>query len=417
MKNQKKYSILFFTIILTGFVLSANLSGCNEQKSMIAIPEEKLFSLNYGNFEDELNLFFLKEAGPVNTKIIMKDGFFFISDDFAKKIMQFNFYGDLICVIYNPETNPPPSFAKKITDTKNSEDEDGSFPIRNSTQISQTYKFNKIENFTVDSHKNIYVVEQVSPENQEKDSEHNLALKDVVLRFSNDGTLIDYIGQEGPGGTPFPYIKNIFTTKNDELVVVCILKKEHIVFWFNKKGFLKWTIPIRWDFIPKPENESFVTIDKIVPDLSQPKLYIKTDYHKIYVDEESNIQSGIEYFQTLLHCFNIETEEFEKSMEIPPYEDVVVDRFSKLIYKTPFNFLGTTDSKYFFFAIPDETGFVIQIIQANGQKIIKRHISYNVKQTIYMDFCLSNSGIISALIANNEKTDVVWWRTDSLIRN
>ena len=65
--------------------------------------------------------------------------------------------------------------------------------------------------------------------------------------------------------------------------------------------------------------------------------------------------------------------------------------------------------------IPDNTGYVIQMIQPNGQRIIKRHIDYNRDKTAYLNFTLSDNGIISALLATNENASVVWWRTDALI--
>jgi hypothetical protein len=248
-------------------------------------------------------------------------------------------------------------------------------------------------------------------------------LKEVVLRFTNDGKFIDYIGQEGPGGTPFPFIKDIFVTKNNELIVTCITNDGQTVFWFNPSGFLKYTIPIKTETIPIFQDEEddpseiFVTIDKIVPDFTKQKLFIKADYHKTVIDAESNVQSGIEYYQTLLHPLNIENGQFEEFLVIPPYEDVVTDGFSKLTYNTSFDFLGVTESGWFFFMIPDNTGYVIQMIQPNGQRIIKRHIDYNRDKTVYLNFTLSDNGIISALLATNENASVVWWRTDDLIES
>ena len=161
--------------------------------------------------------------------------------------------------------------------------------------------------------------------------------------------------------------------------------------------------------------EIFVTIDKIIPDYTKQKLFIKTDYHKTLIDTEANVQSGIEYFQTLLHPLNVENGQYEDSLVIPAYEDVVTDGFSKLTYKTSFDFLGVTESGWFFFIEPDNTGYVIQMIQTNGQRIIKRHLDYNRDKTVYLNFSLSDEGIISALLATNENAQVVWWRTDTLV--
>ena len=393
--------------------------SCSRNQTISTIREEKLFTVNYGKYENELYLFNLSNLGQINTKLYMKDGFFFISDDNAKKIMQMTSYGDLIGIIYNPETNPEPSFLRKIQNSGNSNSD--LTQQKTTTQTAQKHLFNKLSNIAVNSDKNIFVVDQISEERQEQDLQTKTILKEVVLRFSNDGKFIDYIGQEGPGGTPFPFIKDIFVTKNNELIVTCVINDGHEVFWFSPSGFLKYTIPIKTESIPliqKDElenSEVFITIDKIIPDYTKQKLFIKTDYHKTVIDTEANVQSGIEYFQTLLHPLNVENGQYEESLVIPPYEDIVTDGFSKLTYNTSFDFLGVTESGWFFFIAPDNTGYVIQMIQPNGQRIIKRHLDYNRDKTVYLNFSLSDEGIISALLATTEKAQVVWWRTDTLV--
>ena len=133
---------------------------------------------------------------------------------------------------------------------------------------------------------------------------------------------------------------SIPTTKNDELVVVCVPKNEdYMIYWYNKNGALKWKIPLLANYLPQNDEEVFTSIDRIVPDYSEMKLYIKTDYYKVSTDEELNVQSGIEYSHSLMHQFNVEEETFSTPLEIPPYEDVIVDRFAKVTYKIPYNFL------------------------------------------------------------------------------
>ncbi|MDD7416860.1 MAG: hypothetical protein SPI86_02595 [Treponemataceae bacterium] len=405
--NQKFiYGLIFLSVI------SIFLTSCGHKKTLRTVDQIQLFTLNYGNYEDELRLEGNGQFSPINSRIVMKDGFFYVTDDYAKKIMQFTSYGDLTSIIYRQDTNPEPSFIHKIG--KGEINENG---IKSATQSAQTYDFNAIQDVTVDSHKNIFVVDQISSERQEIDTEENILLREIVLNFSRDGVFKGYYGQEGLGGTPFPTITNIFITNNDELVVVCIPRKENfIVYWFNQNGSLKWKIPVKNSFLPQSETEnSFVSIEKIIPDYSSPILYIKADYYKVSIDEELNVQSGIDYQLSLMHQFNIEKSDFEQPFEIPPYEDVITDRFSKLIYKIPYNFLGVNASGNFFFLMPDETGLVIQIMMSNGQRAIKRHIKYDTISSVHTDFSVSQEGIISGLIAGAESTQIVWWRTDSLV--
>lgn len=405
----KKIKLLNCILVFTCLIIV----GCSRNQTVISLQEYSLFNLSYGNYEDELQLFDISFPGEINTEIYMKDGFFFIANGYAKKIIQLTSYGDLLGIIYNPDTNPIPSFISQSqnTNTENSE-------IRTSTQSAQSHLFNKLGSIAVDSQKNIFIVDEISEQRQEQDLENKLILKQIVLRFSNDGKYIDYLGQQGPGGTPFPYIKNIYTSKSNELIVVCLTNTGHSVFWFSPEGFLKYSIPINIDLLPKPASDTdtyFVTLDKVIPDFSKQKLYLKIDYHKSIIDSGSNVQSGIEYYQTALYPFNIETGAYENALIIPPYEDVITDGFSKITYKTPFDFLGVTELGWFFFMIPDNTGYIVQMIQPNGQKIIKRHIEYDRTNTVFQNFTLSETGIISALLAKKDNCQVVWWRTDTLI--
>ena len=208
----------------------------------------------------------------------MKDGFFFISNGETNKLIQMNSYGDLLGIFYNPEMNPVPSFIKKLNPEGTSTDSVN----HSSTQQALAYSFNKLGKIAVDYNKTVYAVDILPFERQEQDVDNKLLLNHAVLRFSSDGTFIDYLGQQGPGGTPFPFIKNIFTTKNNELVVVCLSNSGYIVYWFTAEGYLKYTIPIVAANLPVPSAQEtfFSSLDEIIPDYTSQKLYLKIDYHR-----------------------------------------------------------------------------------------------------------------------------------------
>ena len=136
------------SIILTLSILMMLLSfSCSKNQTLATIREEKLFTVNYGKYENELHLFNLSNLGYINTKIYMKDGFFFIADDNAKKVMQMTSYGDLIGIIYNPETNPKPSFLRKLEISQaNSTTSSELDSPKTTTQTAKEHLFNKISN-------------------------------------------------------------------------------------------------------------------------------------------------------------------------------------------------------------------------------------------------------------------------------
>ena len=272
----------------------------------------------------------------------------------------------------------------------------------------------------VDSNKNVYTVCSIPWNRQEKSDDGTTLYSHTVLRFARDGSYVDYIGQQGPGGTPFPYIKNIYTTSKDELVVVASSTEGTLVYWFASDGFLKYMIPVTTRDAPSiadadDQTDHFLTIQNVIPDPVAYKLYVQIDYYKTYIDEDSKVQSGINYIQTLLYPLNIENGTYEEPVSVPPYEESVVSDYSKLTYRIPYDFLGVTKNGWKFFIVKTEDGFNIEMMQSESQKILRRHFKAVHSNIVYNTMCLSQDGILTALYLEKEKARVVWYRTDNLI--
>ena len=403
-KNPIAFKI-FFTFV---FVIAILLSSCKKERASAQVEMETLFELSYGNFEDELNAFEIPAAGRIKISIEMRDGFFYILNGEAKKIMELNSYGDLIAIYYNESENPRPSFAPlELTPT-------------NSTKTAIPYAFNEATAIALDSRKYLYVADSLPQSRHETDPQTNQVMSEIVVRFDGDKKFLNYIGRQGPGGSPFPYIRDIFTTEHDELVVLCSTTSGFVVYWFSPDGYLLYSIPIENSNLPNPfaaeRGETFFSLETVIPDLKEHKLYLKVDYFASYIDESSRVQSGVEYFSTLVHPFDIEQGTFQSAIDVPPYEDVSSDRFSNETYQIPYDFLGVTETGWLCFIVSTEDGFRIQLVQENGQRILKRDIHMNRAETFFCDFDLSKEGIVSALIVRKEKALVCWWRLDSLLQ-
>jgi len=401
-----------FFAALSLVLCSILLSSCVKSNKVLSISETKLFSLDYGNFEEQLNIFNVTKTGAINTSIAMRDGFFYVVNGETRKILSLNSYGDLLALYYSEDFY--------------SGNREG---LKNRAQTSMwkpvSYPFFLNGKIAVDSRKYMYAVGVVPKERNEQDEKENLLYSQVVLRFSSDGSVIDYIGQQGPGGTPFPNIKNIYTTENNELVVVCSTNDGLCAYWFGVNGFLRYQIPVKLSSIPRitPEsvnvsaspNDLYITIENIVPDCYAGQLYIKVDYYFSHTDIESKTQSGIDYVKTLVYPLNIETGVFGESVNISSYEDSVTEDFSKLVYHMPYDFWGITKNNWMFFVVTTESGFNVQMIQPGTQNVIKRNLAVDFKDVIYYSLSLSSEGIISALLCDKDSAKVVWWRTDNLI--
>ena len=398
---MKKLSAFLLCIVPFFFL------ACGKSSQIHAVSENVLFSLSYGNFEDELSLFNLAKPGNIRTFLTMRDGFFYIANGEAKKILELNSYGDLLSLYYNDEVLKDIAFAGKDS--------------LNSTKKAISYPFNTLGPVAVDSRKYFYAVDTLPIERQERDATARLLLSSVVLRFDATGKFIDYLGQQGPGGTPFPYVKNIYTTQENELVVVCTTNDGLIAYWFSTNGFLLYTVPVTQAAVPKVQREdsaeapSYISIENIVPDSRTHTLYVKVDYYMTALDPALKVQSGIDYYTTLLCPLDVDTGKYDEPLEIPSYEYSVTENLTKEVYNLPFDFLGVTENGWFFFIVPSDEGFVVQMVQPDGQRIVKRSLSVDHSKVLYYTLSLSGNGIISALFVKNENAEVLWWRTDSLL--
>lgn len=398
---MNKYFVSFLCACCCFFYFS-----CSKNNVVESISETELFTLNYGNFEEQLSISDLNTVGEVRYGIVMKDGFFYIVDGSSKKTMELNSYGDLLTLFYNEDSQTKELLEKS---TQN--------PLSVRHQLG--FPFDYPGKIAVDSKKCIYIVCTI-PRNRQEESENGLLYSQAVLRFTRDGSSVEYIGQQGPGGTPFPYIRNIYTTEKDELVVVSNSNEGMIIYWFTSDGFLKNMIPINskdvpTDDIPETSNEIYWSLENVIPDTVENKLYVKIDYYSSYLDEESRVQSGINYLQTLLYPLDTETGLYGEPVSIPPYEESVVVDYSRLTYKIPYDFLGVTKNGWKYFIIKTEKGFNIEMIQNESQRILRRQFDINHEDNLFYTMSVSHEGIITALYIDKNKARVVWYRTDTLI--
>lgn len=399
--SVKSSARVFFPLIF----FAAVLASCNRTDAVQSISETELFTIPYGNFEEQLSISDLNSIGDVKFGVEMRDGFFYVVDGAAKKVMELNSYGDLLTLFYNEDA--------LIADYL-----DSSARSDRSIHHEISYPFDYPGKISVDSNKSVYAVCSIPRDRQEKSDD--MLYSHTVLRFARDGVFVEYLGQQGPGGTPFPYIKNIYTTARDELVVVSVSTDGVIVYWFATDGFLKYMIPVSKKDIPLAGaldggHDVFLSIAGVIPDPSSYRLYVQADYFSSYVDEDSKIQSGVNYIQTMLYPLNVESGIYEEPVSIPPYEDSEVSDYTRITHRIPYEFLGVTKSGWKFFILKTDDGFNIEMIQSDSQRILRRHFDADHKNIFYNTMTLSQDGIITALYLEKDRARVVWYRTDSLI--
>lgn len=450
-----------FLVLLSG--LSLALASCSSDK-VTRVEREKLFTLQYGRFEDEIDLFGLDSGstGP-DTRIYMQDGLFYIANSGSQKIIQLTSFGDLLSVYYNPDTNPAPSFAASEAARPETPGADGQGSPANatkqpngqqagdsskaapsgdagkpaadatppadgndstgkvaaaSTRKAISYPFIHPVYLAVNSLKRLYVVDQLPPERQEFDNDDQVALRDVVLRFNPDGSFLDYLGQEGPGGTAFPPITGVYVNSRNETIVTAKSQSGMKVFWYNPDGILLYRIPVSFKGLPTPydkDDQALATLETILPDRDSHRLYLKLDYYTEEVDKETGSNTGISYDRSCIYPFDVDSGKYQNRIDIPSYEGAEKSSTGSVTFKKPYELLGITSSGWIFLITPQQGGYALEIADSRSRRSLKRVLSVSDEELAYNALMLSPDGIISALLATQYEASVVWWRTDALI--
>ncbi len=324
----------------------------------------------------------------------------------------------MIGIIYDNERNPIPSFVDQsediIASALDSAKED-------STKIAVSYPFNTLGAIAVDNNKNIYVTDFLPVNHYEEDSKTGSILRQVILRFDSDGTFVDFLAQDGLGGQPFPYIKSLHTTNNNDLIALCIDTNGYILYWFSQEGTLLTRFAITESMLPEDvldyALETYIAIEHVVPDFDDPIVYIKADYYGVKVDESTNVSSGIDFEKTLVYPLDIRTQEIGNPITIPAFEQTTTHGYTTEVFAHPYSFLGVSQTGGLFFAIPDDSGLSILVTHENSQRILRRKIELPLTDSVFQNFSLSNNGIISAMVAYEDEVNVSWWRTDTMLNS
>ena len=385
------------------------LCGACSPSDIDSIQRENLFSLDIGPMEDQIALFGLEgDGGRRRADIAMRDGFFFIADSGSGKIVRYNSYGDLLFMIYNDETNPKPVSLKTNVDND-----------VQATRWAFTYPLRSPGKIAIDSRKHIFVEELLPQERHNFDIENRTLLNSVILHFDADGRFIEYLGQGGQGGGPFPNIAGLYSSVQDEIAVVCRLPTGWNVYWYSAEGEQLFLIQFRDDAIPIPPDwPAFVSsIESIVAAPDERKLYVKVDYYRDVFDESTNTRVSTEPASSLIWILNVENGVYESPVEVPFYEYSLSEKGRTSQVRLLYSMLGLVRGGRILLYFPDETGYIILHMDSSGHRQRRGFVEISPDELRFNDFHLSPEGILSALLADEWKIQLAWWRLDRFLRD
>jgi hypothetical protein len=383
------------------------LSGCDEfGRGVPQVEREDLFVLDIGRLEDQIALFDLEgDRGIRRTDVAMRDGLFYISDGNGGKILRYNSYGDLLFMIYNEETNPPPLTLRPLSE--------GNLV----TRWAVTYPLQEPGEITVDSRKHIYVRDRLPYERHAFDAESKALLDNVILHFDAEGKFVEYLGREGIGGSPFPKVEGLYTSIDDELAVVCRLPTGWDTYWYNAEGALLYVIQLRLEAVPLlPDRENMIpSLDMIAVGPDARKLYVKVDYYRNTFDESTSTRTGIEPDSSVIWVMNAEDGVWERHIELPLFEYTIVEQNRRTTTRIFYTLLGVVKDGRVFLSFPVEEGYSLLVLSSESGASGEQHqgfIRVNNEELQFNAFDLSADGILSGLLVDEWQVKLVWWRTD-----
>ncbi|MDR1636840.1 MAG: hypothetical protein LBR93_05830, partial [Treponema sp.] len=330
------------------------------------------------------------------------------SDGNGQKIARYNSYGDLLFMIYNEETNPAPhSLKTNIEDSARVTRWAFSYPLRSPGRI------------VVDSRKHIYVEERLPDDRYGYDGENRALLDSIILHFDADGRFVEYLGQRGIGGSPFPRISGLYSSAEDDLVVVCRLPGGWNIYRFDSSGSALSQVQLKNSVMPLPPDWPDVSssVDAIMAAPDNRGLYIKVDYYRDTFDESTNTRTGNEPYGSIIWIMN-ENGVYTGNVEVPLLEHSFDDNGRKLSARMLYFMLGVIREGRVFLGFPEETGYSLVILNTDSSSgETQRHgvIQVNQDELQLNIFNLSAEGILSALLVSDYNAKLVWWRTDKIL--
>jgi hypothetical protein len=371
------------------------------------LKREELFSLSLGAMEDQIELF-VTDGSPLkyDSHVYLKGGRIYITNGSASKIMEFTPFGDLVFLLYNGEINPQPVILERAAEGETANRRAQAFPLL------------KLGAVAVDDTKRIYVVDEIPPAQREQDPETGTTYLGRVLRFDRDGNLIDYLGQEGIRGTPFPHIESLHITAQDEPVVVCRVPPDGWwVFWYSRAGELLYRVEINRTSLPGM-RDAIPALVKVLPDYNRRDLLMAIAYYRNEVNRDTRTLEAVSEAALQLHRFSLAEESYGEVLDLPSAgtrsERVGATELS--IPAPSFEILGNTRTGHFFLLRPEESNqYLLLVLDASGREVARRLLTIEDSELYYKDVSVSETGVVVGLLGLEDGARVVWWRSDRLV--
>jgi hypothetical protein len=417
--SARAFTLAVFSLLALALAATGLSSCAGGEKPSVAVKRELLFSLGYGPAEDQLDLFQIDGSqAPLKTAITMREGFFYIANGAGSKVVRYSSFGAPLSMIYNSDKNPAPIILKPVSPKGAG---GGGAAAQDQGGLGRNalpYPFRAVGEIAIDSKQNVYVEDRLPAERRVQDKDSLAILDHVVLRFDKDGQAIDYLGQEGIGGTPFPYILGLYTVASDDCVVVSMTQTGWLVHWFDKGGVLVNYLRLQRSSLPMPDKAQglIASLDKVIPDIGGRALLLKVDYYKDTMDPSTKASAGVEFSSSWIYRMDLSDGKYVDRWPIRAMEKTAkgADGQSVKYSRVP-SLLGAAGRSFFFIYADDDGKTYISTYDRTTRETARYSIDIADDELYYNAYYLSREGILCALLAAKLEARIVWWRFDKLI--
>jgi hypothetical protein len=397
-------------IVLCFFILGS----CAGTRQAATLKREDLFSIGYGTSETEIDF---STPASDHFDAAMREGIFLFLDSGGKKILKLTSYGDLLSLIYDPATLDRP---KALADPGLIGEGVGAARGKKGRPAFAA-SFVEPSRLAVDSSQTIYVADRLSdPANRAFDAQSGAYCDRVVRRFGATGVEAGYLGQEGLGGTPFPFILSLTVLEDDSLVVVSASESLYLVHRFASSGNLLASMRISRSALPVPKalgskgsaaSPIYASLDSIVPELRGEgfDLLVKIDYYRAASGDKIMPNQGTGYAGSWILSVDgksgaysdiVDVSSRDEDAEIPEFIGVWNDRLYLISREGG---AKTADQG-------SESAWSLESLDRSGRIRGKYRLSMPKGSGEIAALKLSSGGQIYGLSKREEDSAVFWWR-------
>ena len=382
-------------------------ASCGSPRRVRNIVRTDLFSLSYGVAENQVAL---AAGGEERFDVVMREGIFHILNGTGRKVMKLSSYGDLLALLYDPAVSPEPRLAK--ADAKADARGDGEAPAAQG-RYAAPVSFRSPGRIAVDSSQTIYVADRMAAAARTYDRQTDSWCDGCVRRFGAQGAELPPLGQEGPGGTPFPTILSVDAMENDTLAVVSASESVVLVHHFGKAGNLLSVLRLARDSLPLPETlgkrdaspagrSVHASVDGILATSKGAdfEVALKLDYYREDFAAGGEVSAGTEYVGSWIYRLDGQSGAEKGELALAPAGAAIPQ------------LVGVNDGIFYLLYGGQDYGEgsrVLQLTDARGKVQARYRMDLPEGASEVVALKVSAKGQVYALLGAGDAIKAVWW--------